>query len=377
MMILEYLSLIFGSLFFCFSWLLLLKKSPIRQANIIFGSILMVLTTYNFLYLLWENAGTKLFIELLASYYVPFDFVLYALIAPGIYFHLRLILNKSFSFRSYKTWLHGIPALPALFFGIAYLTLPETERISQLMSNLITPGWYLNILNGIFCLQMIFYLILCLYTVQKKLSVSQTTPVKPAVFMDLKWLRNTYVLGLALVLLSTAFAVAGNGKYVSAIVDLIIINVFFFYMFLKLIWNMRLFYSEPLILKRSRKNIKTSMNKDCQQFSDELHHSVSTSKVFLTKGCSLEDVAKQIGVQPYYLSDFINTHLNNNFSGFINEYRIGEAKHLLTDKTKQILTIEAIGQACGFSNKSSFNTAFKKFTSLTPSQYKQLNTKQE
>lgn len=373
-MILEYLSLIFGSLFFCFSCLLILKESPIRQANIIFGFILMVLTTYNFFYLLWANFGNEMFVELLAIWYVPFDFILYALIAPAIYFHLCLILNKPVSFRSYKTWLHGIPALPAFVFCIYYLGFSEAERISFLMSNLIAPGKYLDILNSIFCVQMIFYLILCLYTAQKHLAASQAKPVKETIFMDLKWLRNNYVLGLVLVLLSTVFAIAGKGKYISVFADVIIINIFFFYMFLKLMWNMRLFYSEPLILKKNRKSIIKAMDEADYLFADELHNDVVTSKVFLKKGCSVEDVAKQLGVQPYYLSDFINTHLHKNFPVFINEYRIEEAKRLLTDETKQILTIEAIGLACGFRNKSSFNAAFKKLTGQTPSQYKQIKT---
>jgi hypothetical protein len=56
------------------------------------------------------------------------------------------------------------------------------------------------------------------------------------------------------------------------------------------------------------------------------------------------------------------------FTSFINEYRVNKAKILL--KEKHNYTILAIGLEIGFKSKSAFNTAFLRFTGVTPSDYK-------
>jgi AraC-like DNA-binding protein len=54
----------------------------------------------------------------------------------------------------------------------------------------------------------------------------------------------------------------------------------------------------------------------------------------------------------------------------INKDRIDEAKRNLFNPDKQHLTIIDIAYEVGFNSKSAFNTAFKKSTNMTPSQYK-------
>ena len=58
-----------------------------------------------------------------------------------------------------------------------------------------------------------------------------------------------------------------------------------------------------------------------------------------------------------------------NFSSYITEYRVKEARRMLTDKSYHNLKIESIAGDAGFNSVSAFNNAFKKFTGLTPSYY--------
>jgi len=70
-----------------------------------------------------------------------------------------------------------------------------------------------------------------------------------------------------------------------------------------------------------------------------------------------------------HLSQVINQQSGKNFFKFINEYRVEEAKRLLTDQSTQKYTILAIAYDCGFNSKSSFNTIFKQYTGKTPSDF--------
>jgi AraC-like DNA-binding protein len=91
---------------------------------------------------------------------------------------------------------------------------------------------------------------------------------------------------------------------------------------------------------------------------------------FLDPLLSLNSMAGEVSVSPGHLSRLINTHGNKNFTDFINEYRVEQAKSILKDPEFENYTIAAIGLECGFNSKSTFYSAFKKFTSLSPSGYK-------
>ncbi|MFC1512286.1 helix-turn-helix domain-containing protein [Candidatus Latescibacterota bacterium] len=81
------------------------------------------------------------------------------------------------------------------------------------------------------------------------------------------------------------------------------------------------------------------------------------------------ELASMLDIPPYQLSQLLNEHLNRNFYDFVNGYRIERAKLLLKDPEYRKRTILAIAYESGFNSKSSFNTAFKKHTRMTPSQY--------
>ena len=55
---------------------------------------------------------------------------------------------------------------------------------------------------------------------------------------------------------------------------------------------------------------------------------------------------------------------------WVGQYRIGEAKRLLSGIDSKKKTVLEIIYESGFYSKSVFNTAFKKFTGQTPSEYK-------
>jgi AraC-like DNA-binding protein len=92
-------------------------------------------------------------------------------------------------------------------------------------------------------------------------------------------------------------------------------------------------------------------------------------KIFRNPSLSLDDVAMKLNTNTKYISQAINVHFGKNFYHFINYYRIEEAKRLMINNENLKYSIYGIAQMVGFGSKSSFNTAFKRFSGTTPSDF--------
>jgi AraC-like DNA-binding protein len=124
---------------------------------------------------------------------------------------------------------------------------------------------------------------------------------------------------------------------------------------------------EPEI-KYERSGLKDS---DAEKYLGRLLKYMETKKPYLDVDLTIQDVAESLSIPRHYLTQVINEKLNKNFYQFINEYRVEEVKILLADKDYQKYTMTAIAFEAGFNSKSSFNSAFKEITGMTPSEYKE------
>lgn len=105
---------------------------------------------------------------------------------------------------------------------------------------------------------------------------------------------------------------------------------------------------------------------------------MATQKPFLDSDLKLQQLAEQLSLSTHHISQVINDLEKQNFSDFINRYRVKAAQEMLTDPKMGDKKIIHVAYDSGFNNKASFNNAFKKFTGLSPSKYrdKQLNSNQ-
>ena len=97
---------------------------------------------------------------------------------------------------------------------------------------------------------------------------------------------------------------------------------------------------------------------------------MNKEKPYLNDDFSLDKLTLMVGSNKKYVSQVLNSEFGKSFNHFINEFRIREARKMLTDSKCQHFTIEAVSSFVGFKSKTSFNQAFKLFTGLTPSYYK-------
>lgn len=100
----------------------------------------------------------------------------------------------------------------------------------------------------------------------------------------------------------------------------------------------------------------------------KLNHILNTEKPFLKSDFSLPQLADRLRLSVHVVSQVINESLGKSFFEMTAEYRVEAAKQLLKDQPN--IKIEEIAEQVGYNSKSSFNTAFKKLTGMTPSEFR-------
>lgn len=120
-----------------------------------------------------------------------------------------------------------------------------------------------------------------------------------------------------------------------------------------------------------RKYEKSALTPDlAEKYLARLQQVMADEKPYQNSKLTIQELAKTAGIPGYYLSQIINENMNQNFYDFINQHRIEAAKKALIDPKFAHFSILAIAGEVGFNSKSVFNTAFKKYTGMTPSEYR-------
>ncbi|MBN1154366.1 AraC family transcriptional regulator [candidate division KSB1 bacterium] len=111
-------------------------------------------------------------------------------------------------------------------------------------------------------------------------------------------------------------------------------------------------------------------NERAQEYKKILLEFMDKEKPYRDNGLTLNQLGAMVNISPHNLSEIFNTQFHQNFFDFINSYRLEDVKQALIDGSKQHLTILALAFDAGFNSKTSFNTIFKKYVHMTPSEYR-------
>lgn len=122
----------------------------------------------------------------------------------------------------------------------------------------------------------------------------------------------------------------------------------------------------PLLNKQQTEALLAAINQVMQN-----------SQIICDPDFSLASLAQQVGSNTRYVSWAINASYGKTFKTLLNEYRIREAAHRLSDRELfGHLTIAAISEQVGYKSPTSFNTAFKRVFGMTPAAYQKLANEQ-
>lgn len=289
------------------------------------------------------------------------------------------------AYRHFLSVLIGILMLLPFFLmdGSEKLAFTEALRKGEVMEIDVAPiiqwGFTLFMLGTV--AQLGLYLVLSI----KKL-VTHSRTIKNA-FSDidrinLAWLRNLLV-GLACIFLlylgdqffPDLLGMNILGDLITVVVVILIYAMGYLGLRQPVIFTETLASPQPATgedtgtseekYRRSGLDRKTSLI-----FLDELTDHMVANKPYLEGDLVLPQLAQQLGISANYLSQVINEQLKVNFYDFVNGYRVEEAMRLMRDTAKEKANILNIALDSGFNSKSAFYTAFKKATSMTPTQFR-------
>ena len=86
-----------------------------------------------------------------------------------------------------------------------------------------------------------------------------------------------------------------------------------------------------------------------------------------SENISIRQTADAIGLSESYVTKIFSSKVGCTFRSYINSLRVSDAKKLLQDTDRKITDIML---SCGYDNQSSFNSAFREDTGMTPREYR-------
>ncbi len=265
-------------------------------------------------------------------------------IGPSLYFYLKSLINPKRN--NYKNWKFHFVVLFSLAIIIGYL-YPYKE---------FSDLWNSVVIKTIYWIWF-FYVILSGLLIKETIRnlFNKKYKINPLEF----WLLSVYFGNLII------WIAYNTVKYTSYIVGALTFTFILYLLFLLIHYKKR----KEAIFSTTEKYLdkKISPSK-IETLSNQLKKIMLDEKPYKNSNIKLSDIAQKLNVSSHLFSQLLNDNLDKNFAKFISEYRINEAKELLSKNDK--FTLEAIGFEAGFSSKSTFYAMFKKMVGITPAQYK-------
>ncbi len=367
------------ALAFFLALLVLNKKRKVQADFILIGWLLVMGLHFAYFYISFHKFFDKnVFIQTVGSSLPIFH-------APLIYLYIVALSKKVVSLK--EIFLSSLPITLYLgaHFYLFHFGYFRADGFTKFIND-ETPKWIFG-LGPIMILVNLFFVIVLLKVLnahRKQIDSNFSFQNK----ITLKWVQYwvlSFIVSAILISLSIIFSDLGKISEtlaftitsMSMLIQLLIIAQFGLQQTTAFI-NQN-YYSIIDESEKSKQQTEKTVSKYAKSglhdeqittLSKKLKNLMEADKPFLNPELTLPDLAKLINIPTYQLSQIINDSLSMNFFDFVNQYRVEEVKKLLKDASKNNLTILAVAFESGFSSKSAFNKAFKKFTGTTPSAFK-------
>ncbi|MDG3085902.1 helix-turn-helix transcriptional regulator [Vibrio hannami] len=317
---------------------------------------------------------------------------------PVLYLYVRMLISKvPLKFGKYELW-HFIPFLVMY---LLFITLPHPEQMmpqpdqSHVPAGPLTTGSVSDVLVPLLkhfgVINVLVFIGYSLITINKVRLHKQE--IKKLLSRDDNQVTLSWIYALPMVFLAL---VTFNVLYESILKSYFYVNPITLHLvsFLSFILLLCFFgIRQTPVFKPSSVQIDvigtdkhaneialTEENTDTEPESNEekiafdqivkrMNQHMENEKPYLDPDFTVYVLADNLNIPRRNLSLVLSKGLNKNFYQYVNEFRIEEVKIQLADQNNKSTILDIAFQA-GFKSKSSFNSLFKQYCDVTPSQYR-------
>ena len=321
---------------------------------------------------------------------------------PLLLFYAHALLNKPETFKTKNLFWNFLPVVVSGIVLLPWFALPDEVKVTAYYGDLgqMALTWppaikrqlaFAVIVHGIVALAAVIhigvYLLVVLISLRQhrkriKEQFSYTNKI------SLNWLRNITYIGLILwvVLIFSEWIAQYLGVEQHAYYGMhVLIAVFIYTMGYLGLKQPVIFHDQAAAEQEQHGSVAAAQQAHASKVKYEksslddaaaaqlarlLQDKMRQHRLYLDQQLSLTRLADCMETSPHYLSQAINGHLGKNFFDFVNEYRIEEAKSRIAHIPSGRMNVLGIALDSGFSSKSAFYTAFKRYTGMTPGEYK-------
>lgn len=261
------------------------------------------------------------------------------MIGPVLYAYCLSVCQPEAAQRWYR-WLLALPLVLVLLAGMLWPYAEYPALWGGLLYRLINYSWLgFILLSG---------LVLWRHWQQSRITTLQYG-VKHGTLL-LLWFSN--------LLLWCAFYFASYTSYISG----------------ALTFSLLLACSVLTVIYHQQQPAKAYANKKLDASTAEplltqLQQWMQTQQPYLDASLTMPKLARQLGWPSNRLSQLLNDNLAQSFPDYINSFRIRHAQTLLCQQP--VPKMPELAERCGFHSLSTFYSAFKKHTGMTPALYRQ------
>lgn len=324
----------------------------VKQANRLLSIILVLLSL-----ILFEN------LMAVANFLIDYPHLLYAtgcfwyLLPPLTYFYAKARTRGAVQ---WKIWdlVHVLPAVFVFFRNWGFYRLDA--EVKSTIASTVSPYTIVSFDSVFFVAVALGYLQAALGQLRKSGYAADSLGI--VVRLLQLYVIIDLIAAIGLFLTESIFV---NFSYISLVIFSLLIHA---------IAAMAIGYPEKLFHTRAKNGagyVTSSLKKpEMARQARMILESMSKNKHYLKSDLSLSSLATACDLPEHHVSQILNQELATNFYDFVNQYRIEAAKAMLKDPKYGHYSILGIGLEAGFSNKASFNRAFRKFSNLTPSEFR-------
>lgn len=341
----------------CLSFVILVKRNLNRIDYIVglifflYGAIILCNTSY--------REGT----EYLTVHLLEVNSPLVYFLAPLLYINFMVLLHEDFKIKRKHLFLF-LPGVIVLLGLIPFFTLDAPSKMAlypftkstdtqiRLLGSILKNGGPVIILiSFLFTLRSTFFL-------WNKKALVHIRIIRLLLLYIVSWILLAGVFGLAdltgNILLYRIAYLTGN----------IMLLIYFLFM-----CRNPDFFSKVRAESKEIKYLNSRIRHiDAKKVITHLESLMVRESIYRESALYLKNISDKLDISAPQLSELLNKHYDTNFSNYINSYRVEEVKKVLEKDPGANILQTAFD--CGFNSKAAFNSAFRKFTNMTPSQYR-------